>query len=138
VLTLLLGQPLQHYFWRRQRYAERQFAVIDGVNRWAAEVEYYLVTQRFSPESAQELYKTITMLGGNVRTLFSLQAVQQCQALHAVMTEGLDETDTEHRNQIRAQFQERHRDALKVLYKDMGIPPRSLWRWLREHRWWRR
>jgi hypothetical protein len=30
----------------------------------------------------------MSMLSGNVRTLFSLQAVQQCQALHGVMVQA--------------------------------------------------
>jgi hypothetical protein len=132
LLTLLLGQPLQHHFWRRQQYTQRQFAVIDGLNSWAAEVEYYFVTQRFSSGS-NDFYKTLVMLSGSMRTLFSVRAVEQCQALHAVMREGLAATDPEHRTQIWQQFQEAHRDAIKALYQDMRIPPRWL-PWLRIRR----
>jgi hypothetical protein len=44
VITLVLGQPLQHYFWTRQRYAERPFAVIEKLNTLAAEVYVFLST----------------------------------------------------------------------------------------------
>jgi hypothetical protein len=34
LLTILLTPSLQHYFWTKQRQAERQFALLDGLNKW--------------------------------------------------------------------------------------------------------
>ena len=38
LLTMVLTPTLQHYFWTRQRYAERQFAAIETLNTLTAEV----------------------------------------------------------------------------------------------------
>jgi hypothetical protein len=142
LLPLLLGQPLQHYFWRRQRYAERQFPIIEELNTLVAEVHYLLIAQRFSPKAQESLYKTLTLASGNVRSLFSLSSVQQCQALHEVMRSALnaslnatDTADPEPQHQVLQQLQEAHRSALIALYRDMGIPPSPPAQWIREHAW---
>jgi hypothetical protein len=38
LLTILLTPTLQHYFWRRQKCAERQLAIIDEVRTLTAEL----------------------------------------------------------------------------------------------------
>jgi hypothetical protein len=134
VVTLVLGQPLQHYFWRRQRYVERQFAMIEELNAIVAAVDTQLVTEPLSREVQQSLYQRMVTLTANIRPLFSPPAVEPCQALRRAIR-GLRAVDPNIRAEIRLHIQEVHQDAIRALYQDMGIPPTPPGQWIREHAW---
>ena len=135
LLTLLLGQPLQHYFWRRQRYVERQFAMIEELNTLVAAMDFRLVAGTLSHEERQSLYQRMVGLTTNIRTLFSPPAFERCQALRRAIRAGLSATDHGFRGEIRRHIQEIHQDALRALYQDMGIPPTPPRQWMQEHTW---
>jgi hypothetical protein len=110
LLTLLLGQPLQHYYWRRQRYVERQFAMIQELNTLIAAIEPRLaglVSGIISQEERQTYQEMIGLLA-NIRALFSPPAFERCQALHQAVHAGWSATDRDLRGRIRHHIQEIH------------------------------
>ena len=138
LVTLLLGQPLQYYFWRRQRHAERQLAIIEGVNKLTAEVQFLLMSGEDISSHNESLSKVMSATIANVTALFSPQRAAAFDYLHPVIAKALrlpTESPREQRLILATELMYAHHMALIYLYKDMGIPPRrpALWMW--EHAW---
>jgi hypothetical protein len=147
LLTLVLGHPLQHYFWRRQRLAERQLATLDKFNKATAQV-LHLCLMDYDSAAAEHrapkgdphepVWLELSVLQAQVRVLFSPSSGEAAEELvDRLVALGSSVPDNLWQEAVAPVTQARER-ALRVLYKDMGIPPRSPWRWLREHIWWRR
>ena len=85
VITLVLGQPLQHYFWRRQRQAERQLVIIDEVNRLASE---FMTNFLAHPKGCltPDFFRQLRAAGANVNVLFSERTVQVFHRLEVLVT----------------------------------------------------
>jgi hypothetical protein len=137
LLTMLLTPTLQHYFWRRQRYVERQFAMIEELNTLIAALEPRLagLVSGVMGREERQTYQEMVGLLANIRALFSPLAFERCQVLHQAIRAGWNATDPELRGQMRQHIQEIHQDALRAMYQDMGIPPTPPGQWIREHAW---
>jgi hypothetical protein len=58
LLTIFLTPRLQHYFWTRQRTAERQLAVIEEMNKLVAEMRWVLSNQEGNRNRLERLFIT--------------------------------------------------------------------------------
>jgi hypothetical protein len=125
LLTILITPNLQHYFWRRQRHAEWQFAMIEELNMLIAAMEPRLagLVSGVMGQEERQTYQEMVGLLANIRALFFPLASERCQALHQAIRAGWSATDPELRGRMRQHIQEIHQDALRALYQDMGIPP---------------
>jgi hypothetical protein len=131
VLTLLLGQPLQHYFWRRQRLAERQLAALDEFNQVTAQVLHLChidydtaaAEHRAPKGDAQDpVALALSVLQPRIRVLFSTSAVEAADELmDQLVALGGSVPDTPWLQAVAPIVRARER-ALRALYKDMGIP----------------
>jgi hypothetical protein len=128
LLTILLTPSLQHYFWRRQRYAERQFAVIEEVRTLAAELQFLVLHQPEEISTRREqLYTMYYKVTTSVNNLFSDAAWDQFHPASSTMEDilrgaPLPEQNTQLSNRLITTML----DALDALYQDMGIPPTPL------------
>lgn len=146
LVTLVLGQPLQHYFWRWQRHAERQLAVIEEVTRITAEVNFLLQAPRELMSDREDLrcryerlYLALEATAAQVKVLFSGAGIETFQALEEALRAGLyqlgEEWPLEQRRPVVGQLLAYRLATLTFLYREMGIPPRPPWLWFREHVW---
>jgi hypothetical protein len=132
VVTLLLGQPLQHYFWRRQRLAERQLATLDEFNKVTAQLLHHCwkdyetaAAEQRAPrllDQGEPVLLALSVLQAQVRVLFSTSPVEAAEDLvHRLVALGDSVPDKPWQEAVAPVTQARER-ALRVLYKDMGIP----------------
>jgi hypothetical protein len=139
LLTIIFTPTLQHYFWRRQRHAEQQFAVIEELNTLAAEMHTFLLTSEdLDGDRQEQLYLTLVRARHNATALFSYHARQQYLGLDNAILEALflpEPSASEQRKQVNKQLFHAHQAALTALYRDMGIPPPPPRQWMREHAW---
>lgn len=139
VITLTLGQPLQHYFWTRQRHAERQFAVIEEVCTLVAELLFLVRLNPAEIDARQEqLYTRLgrTIIG--VASLFSATAVESFRTVLSPMETILRTgaaSPPEERGQLYDQLMDAVRGAMATLYQEVGISAPPPARWMPEHAW---
>ena len=131
LLTMVLTPTLQHYFWIRQRYTERQFAAIEALNTLAAEVCAALhAVEEMDGEQRQGFATRIVRTQMDVQGLFSPRASHRCAPFMNRLFEVCDPAargDCATRTQLSQWVFEAHHHALSVLYGDMGSPPRAPW-----------
>jgi hypothetical protein len=139
LLTILVTPTLQHYFWRRQRSAELQLAVIDEMRTLAAELAFLVSHQ---PEEIsirrERLFGTLFRVATSTSNLFSEAAYNHFRAALQPMENILSMEELslrEQRTKLYNQIVQGSIGALKALYEDMGIPPTSPRQWMREHAW---
>jgi hypothetical protein len=139
VITLTLGQPLQHYFWTRQRQAERQLAVIDEANSLAAEVHFLLLSGEDITPRAEKLFVLLGRTAANVHTLFSKEGYEAFEVLNKTIgvatLQVSPERTPEQRNELSGLLIRAQNHALEILYREMGIPAPSFGQWMREYAW---
>jgi hypothetical protein len=131
LLTLLLGQPVQHYFWRRQRLAERQLATLDEFNKVTAQVLDHCYMDYDTAAAEQRAPRldqgdpallALSVLQPQVRALFSASSKEATEALvDQLVALGSSVPDKPWSQAVAPIAQARER-ALRALYKDMGIP----------------
>lgn len=131
LLTLALGQPLQHYFWRRQRLAERQLATLDEFNQVTAQV-LHLCHMDYDTAAAEHrapkgdphepALLALSVLQARVRVLFSTSAVEAAEELVDELVALGDSVPDKPWSQAVAPIAQARERALRALYKDMGIP----------------
>jgi hypothetical protein len=135
VMTLVIGQPPQHYFWRRQGHAERQLAIIDQLNTLAAELRFLLLRKPEDIDGRRErLFMTLTTAMASVRGLFSSRANQGFMALEGAMLSVLlqaNRGDARGCDHIDSNLHAAHHKALRV--QEAGFPALSQRQWLRGH-----
>jgi hypothetical protein len=131
LLTMVLNPTLQHYYWTRQRYTERQFAAIEALNTLAAEVCVALEALEAMDGDQRKSFSTrIFRISMDIQGLFSWQACDRCLSFMNKLFElcRLSELgDRATRTQLSQVVFDAHTNAVRVLYWDMGIPPRSPW-----------
>jgi hypothetical protein len=139
VITLVFGQPLQHYFWTRQRQAERQLAIINDVHTLAAELQFLL---RYKPEDIidrqERLYSAFHRVATSVETLFSEVAADRLHVVSEPMEYIMrlrEPRQLAERPQLDDQLLSALLDALAALYQDVGIPTPPPAQWMRVHAW---
>ena len=133
LLTMVLTPTLQHYFWIRQRYRERQFAAIEALNTLAAEVCAALnAVEEMDADQRKGFATRIVRTQMDVQGLFSPRVSLRCAPFMNRLFEVChlsERGDRATRTQLSQWVFDAHHHALRVLYGDMGIPPRSLgWR----------
>jgi hypothetical protein len=139
VITLVFGQPLQHYFWTRQRQAERQFAVIDEVCTLVAELLFLV---RLNPEEIdarqEQLYTRLGRTVTGVVSLFSDTAFENFRTIlrpmETIIRMGAA-SPPEERGQLYDQLIDTVKGAMAALYREVGIPAPPPAQWMREHAW---
>src|SRR5918994_7077866 len=90
LLAIVLTPTLQHYFWRRQRHAERQLAIIEEVNTLAAGLHAFQVIQGDPDlDRREQFYVRVVKVRNNVTGLFSDQAVQRFMRLDQALCQAL-------------------------------------------------
>jgi hypothetical protein len=138
VITLTLGQPLQHYFWTRQRQAERQLVAIDEANRLAAEVGSLLITGEDIVPRTENLYIGLGTTTANVATLFpeaghnAMTMLNESIAAAIRLSPGMTR---EQRDELAVHLADVQNNAIKALYHEMGIPAPPPGQWIREYAW---
>jgi hypothetical protein len=130
VITLICAQPIQHYFWKRQRQAERRLAVIDEVSRLAAEFldRCANVTEPSGLHSyglRETFFQELHAAEGQVEVLFSAPAFKEFVNMQHLISPGLQEP----RPAPTEAFRQARKVALTVLYKEVGIPVLPLRAW---------
>src|SRR2546430_1700057 len=132
VLTMVLTPTLQHYFWTRQRYTERRFAAIEALNTLAAEVCVALeALEEMGGDQRKSFLTRRYRISMDIEGLFSGRAYHRCLPFmnHLFQWCSLSEVgDRATRTQLAQQVFDAHMNAVRVLYWDMGIPPRGPWR----------
>jgi hypothetical protein len=120
LLTILLTPILQHYFWTRQRYTERQFAAIDALNTLAAEV---CVALEALEETDGDQRKSFSIRAFRIHMdilgLFSWRARSRCAPFMNKLFElsSLSELgDRATRTQLAQQVFDAHMNVARVLY----------------------
>jgi hypothetical protein len=144
LLTILITPSLQHYFWTRQRHAERQLAVIDEVNTLSAEARGFLLhpellhhAERIADRQLQ-LYNMLLKAHVNVKGLFSESVFNEFVSLDHVIRGAISQAETadfETRHRIDKQLLFTHYLGHIAMYRDMGIPAPPFGQWLRVQ-WW--
>jgi hypothetical protein len=139
LLTILLTPSLQHYFWTRQRHAERQLAAIDEANNLAAEVQFLLLSGEDIAPRAEKLSILLARIAANVNALFSKEGSEAFEVLNkaiGVATLQLSPGKTlAQRNELSELLIKAQNHALKTLYQEMDIPAPPLKQWMRDHVW---
>jgi hypothetical protein len=137
-IALFLGQPLQHYFWTRQRHAERQLAVIEEVNKPTAEVQFLLLSGEDVQPRNERLSLALAIAIANVRALFSPAAAASFQSLHPLIAEALrlpPESPREQRLNLGTRLMASHHVTMILLYRGLGIPAPPPGKWMQEYVW---
>jgi hypothetical protein len=130
LVTLVLGQPLQHYFWQRQRHAERQIAAIEEMSALTAELQFLVMHQPEEINTRREqLFTTLLKVTTSVDNRFSRAAWDQFSPALQSMEEILQEPplSAEQRTQRYTQLLRMILEAHYALYRDMGIPSKRWW-----------
>jgi hypothetical protein len=134
LLTIFFTPNLQHYFWTRQRQAERQLAVIDEANKLLGEYLYQcqedytkaLEGQRVvgvDDPFAVRFFSALMAIDGQIRALFSAETVQVYQKIRRLIPIGRPKTTW---LEFYVEFTKGRTTALQALYKEVGIPAPSL------------
>jgi hypothetical protein len=136
LLTILLTPTLQHYFWRRQRHAERQLAVIDEMQTLAAELLLLVLHQPEEISARREqLYATLFKVATSVESLFSDAAWERfhptLRSTEDILQEPPPPEQRIHVHQVHKEFLTATVDALAGLYQDMGILAPVPRQWMR-------
>ena len=119
LLTIFLTPRTQHYFWTRQKLAERRLAVADEINRLASELvtdvtEGLRTQETFFP--SVEFFKSWTPVDRQFRVFFSGRTRGAYFAMENMMTR-----DTGiHRQEVDL-FYPRQLEALTALYREVGL-----------------
>jgi hypothetical protein len=128
LVTLVLGQPLQHYFWRRQRLAEWQLAVIDQLTILAAELQFLLLYQPEEIDSRREQLATaLYRVATRAVDLFSPPAYERFRVVLRTIENILRMSTPippEQGVKLHKQLLIESVDALAAFSNDMHIPPR--------------
>jgi hypothetical protein len=132
LLTIFLTPHLQHYFWRRQRHAEQQLVAIGEVNKLVAEILFLLKQGSNMTDRQERLLTALRATVATVSALFSPSAFQTLQEFNLRVAKVMQ---SQQREQMEGQLTNDHFFVITVLYKDMGIPPPSLRRWIQEQAW---
>jgi hypothetical protein len=137
IVTLCLGQPLQYYFWTKQRQAERQLAAIDEANRLASEVGSLLITGEDIVPRLEKLYIGLGTTTANLATLFP-KASDTITTLNEKIAAAIQSSPgmtREQRNERAGHLAAVQQSALKALYQEMEIPAPPFGQWMRAHVW---
>jgi hypothetical protein len=139
-ITLFLGQPLQHYFWTRQRHAERQLVLIDEVRQLGAELQFLVWHNPEEIGARHERLKTAFLKAAtNVESLFSRAAsdtfLDMSGAMEAVMDLRKKAISPQQRSELNRQLMGAFVDTVAALYRDIGIPAPTLDQWFHAQVW---
>jgi len=144
LVTLMLGQPLQHYFWRRQRLAERQLATLDEFNKVTAQLlhhgwmDYETATaeqRALHLDRGEPVFLALLVLLAQVRVLFSPSAIEAAEELVSQLVALGNSVADKPWQQAVAPVNEARVKALRSLYEDMGISSQLTGHWMRRRVW---
>jgi hypothetical protein len=138
VITLPLGQPLQHYFWTRQQHGERQMAIIEEMNTLAADARGLLMHPEKTADRQLQLYSMLLKASVNVQGLFSEPLFQCFMSLDHAVRAAIRQAETTYHDArflIDKHLLFSHSTSLIAMYHDMGIPAPPFGQWL-QAQWW--
>jgi hypothetical protein len=144
LLTIFITPSLQHYFWRRQRHAERQMTIIDEVSTLAAEARELLLHPELLHhaedlnDKQRQLYGMLLKAQVNVKALFSGPVFKEFISLDHTIREAISQADTadfDTRHLIDKHLLFTHSLSLNAMYRDLGIPTPPFGQWLRAQGW---
>jgi hypothetical protein len=132
LLTNLLVPNLQHYFWMRQRQADRQLAVIDEVTKLGSEFVFLFHKAQGAGvdigDREEHLHTALSIAFASTDALFSSVGVtefRQFLSTIAAVHISLERQDPTQFTQIQRFIMDAHANLLKALYKEVGIPASS-------------
>jgi hypothetical protein len=148
LVTLFLGQPLQHYFWRRQRLAERQLATLDEFNKVTAQLLHYCYMDYDTGAAEHRAPKgdpnepallALSILQAQVKSLFSISTIEAAEELVDQLVALGDSVPDKPWPQAVGPVAMARVKALRALYQEIGIHPmlprtRQLWARMRLRR----
>jgi len=140
LLTIFLAPNLQHYFWTRQRQAERQLAIIDEMNKLIAEYlweccrGYDDASSRNEPIDLDEQFLERFMpalLAAEAQgiALFSSSTRQVVNEISSLMHQGPTGKPW---HDFLAAFYKARMSAFHALYQEVGIPAPPLAAYIQE------
>jgi hypothetical protein len=136
LLTNFLAPSLQYYFWARQRQAERQFAVIDEVSKFGAELLFLLQRAKDGQldisDREERLYITLHTTAVVTQVLFSTAGAEEFQRFLRTF-DGMRVSPEHQDPQQVARILQAHSNLLITLYKEVGIPAPSLPNYVHEN-----
>jgi len=120
LLTISITPTLQHYFWKRQRREEIRLAVVEEINRLAAEfITNHIADPNFRPSN--EFHQSFHIVSAKAKVLFSQQAFQDFKNMEQLIGPS-------HRGMLGPMadkgvhdFIERRDIALSSFYREIGI-----------------
>jgi hypothetical protein len=122
LLAILITPPLQHHFWKRQRYAEVQLKVADEVNDIAANFYMVHTSSGIATYKLTEPFLTqILIVRGKVKPLFSGEAFERFKAMETrIATTGSPSRGLGPEGKIGAhEILERADQAVQTLYHEV-------------------
>jgi hypothetical protein len=129
LLTIFLTPNLQHYFWKRQRQAERQFAVIDEVSKLGSEYRFLLWRAKDGPldisDREEHLLITLHATAVTIQALFSAAGAEEFRRFLRTFEVVRASPERQDPQQV-ALIVQAHSNLLITLYKEVGIPAPSL------------
>jgi hypothetical protein len=142
LLTIFVTPNLQHYFWTRQRQAERPLSLIDELNKVIARfvhlssLDYDTATAEHRPLQLavdDPVLLELSVLRAQVMALFSDPAIEAVEDLVGQLSAlGSSVPDKPWRQVANSVAQARVK-AVQALYQEVGIPAPSLGTFLQAH-----
>jgi hypothetical protein len=127
LMTIFLSQPVQHWFWKRQRRADLRFAVVNKINELASEfaVSYVLGKDivEESPEGLVTFYRSWHIVAAQARVLFSKSTYNAVEHMEVMMVAVPLHSRQEVMDRVprHTEFVKRRDTALRAMYKEIGI-----------------
>lgn len=121
LLTISLMPRLQHYFWTYQRMAELRLVTINEVNKLMAEFITNHIVANGNYRPTPDYFRLLAAAAAQVKAQFLDTTFQFFKRIE-VMIPGLD---PEKGKQTVEDFIEARDVALRALYKEAGLFPKS-------------
>ena len=124
LLTIFLTPRLQHHFWKHQRREELRLAVINEVNKLAAEyIENHMEAeasgnQNFKPSI--QWFQAFQAATAQVKALFSDATFEEFKKLEVMIGPNLGPS---FRHRTVDDFIQARDTALRSFYKEVGVLP---------------
>ena len=124
LLTIFLTPSLQHHFWKHRRREELRLAVINEVNKLAAEyIENYMEAeasgnQNFKPSI--QWFQAFQAATAQVKALFSDATFKEFKKLEVMIGPNLGPSFL---NRTVDDFIQARDTALRSFYKEVGVLP---------------
>ena len=84
LLTMSITPTLQHYFWKRQRREEIRLAVVEEINKLAAEfITNHIADPSFRPSN--EFHQSFQVIAAKAKVLFSPQVFQDLKRMEELI-----------------------------------------------------